>query len=133
MHSAPVACDDDRVAYMFSSEGRMNYVFAHNEFPYEGFVALLPFVPTRQEIEVADSIFAARHPTNRPVFAQYGGVISREGDKVVAVNYIYRESRDHPDARCTWFFGLGPYFEENTRDDFINLSSGAPFVLKGRQ
>lgn len=99
--------------------------------PYEGYTELEFFLPSKMETMVTDSVLnASGFEMTNIKFAQYGGFITSFGEKIVAANYVNKESRDYPNARCNWFFGLGSYFEENTQQGYVNVLARSIYEIK---
>lgn len=128
--SARTNCDDPSYALSFRDE-YPRYLFENNVMPYEGYTELESFLPSRAEVIATDSVLAASgFNTTEVKFAQYGGFITRSGERIVAANYVYNESKDYPGARCDLFFGLGKYFEENTRQGYVNVSTLSAYDVR---
>ena len=122
----------DNASYSSSyQDGYSRYLFEENVLPYEGYSELNSFAPNKAEVNVVDSVVSSSGLSLSKVkFAQYNGFVTNSGERIVAVIYVYSETKEFPQARCSWFYGLGDYFEENTRERFVNISTKMPFELK---
>lgn len=122
----------DNASYSNSyHDGYDRYLFEENVQPYEGYKELNSFAPNKAEVNIVDSVVSSSGLSLSEVkFAQYNGFVTNSGERIVAVIYVYRESKEFPQARCSWFYGLGGYFEENTYQGFVSISTKKAFKLK---